>query len=402
MQITVCGGGNLGHVLAGQLSCRAEFRVHVLLSRPDDVPRWHDRVGNVRGISVSGPTHKVYGKPDLVTSDPRQAIPGSGIIVVVLPAFLHREMLRRVAPFVDSAALVGAIPAQGGFQWHAARAFAECNEKPTVGRFGEDGRRLFGFRKSPWTCRIETYGRRVKILAGRTDLGVSTLPETLSAALAVDLSELFRLPLTPLPAFLDITLSAANQILHPGILYGLLADWDGAPFAEPPLAYEDTSAATAAVLQALSDELQSIRAALQRNLPDLDLSVVRPLDEEIRRACPGQIADERTLRSVIASNRSLFGLRIPTRKVAGGFLPDYTARYFTEDIPFGLCVLRGIAELAEVSTPRMDEVLIWAQDRMEKDYLRAGSLSGSDVSASGAPQAHGIDSLDQLLGAGPC
>ena len=59
--------------------------------------------------------------------------------------------------------------------------------------------------------------------------------------------------------------------------------------------------------------------------------------------------------------------------------PDFKNRYFTEDLPCGMIVIRGIAELAGVATPMMDEIILWCQSHMGKEYLKDGKVKGKDV-----------------------
>ncbi len=40
----------------------------------------------------------------------------------------------------------------------------------------------------------------------------------------------------------------------------------------------------------------------------------------------------------------------------GKFVPNFKFRYLFEDIPFGLAVIKGIGDLAEVKTPHIDKV----------------------------------------------
>ena len=40
----------------------------------------------------------------------------------------------------------------------------------------------------------------------------------------------------------------------------------------------------------------------------------------------------------------------------GKFVPNFKFRYLFEDVPFGLAVIKGIADLAEVKTPNVDKV----------------------------------------------
>jgi hypothetical protein len=121
------------------------------------------------------------------------------------------------------------------------------------------------------------------------------------------------------------------------------------------------------------------------------------LHDWLRRAYPEDIADGTTLRTALVSNRAYQGLRLPARRAAGGgYQVDYNARYLTEDVPFGLVVVRGIAQLAGVPTPALDEVIRWAESRTGRRYLMNDLLAGPDVAGSRAPQAYGIDSLDAL------
>jgi hypothetical protein len=80
------------------------------------------------------------------------------------------------------------------------------------------------------------------------------------------------------------------------------------------------------------------------------------------------------------------------REVAPGrFVPDFSARYLTEDVPFGLAVSRAIAAMAGVGTPAMDQVIAWAGEQLGKDYL------GRDASLGRIPQKYGLDNLERLL-----
>ena len=63
----------------------------------------------------------------------------------------------------------------------------------------------------------------------------------------------------------------------------------------------------------------------------------------------------------------------------------------------GLVVTRGIAELAGVSTPHMDEVIIWCQEMIGKEYLVNGKLAGADLHSTRAPQHYGYTDLDTFM-----
>lgn len=47
------------------------------------------------------------------------------------------------------------------------------------------------------------------------------------------------------------------------------------------------------------------------------------------------------------------------------FKVDYTNRYFTEDVPYGLLIIKSLGLLLEEETPMIDRVILWMQKRWE-------------------------------------
>ena len=82
------------------------------------------------------------------------------------------------------------------------------------------------------------------------------------------------------------------------------------------------------------------------------------------------------------------------KKVKGGYVPDFTSRYLTEDVPYMLVVHKGLAEMVGVSMPKIDMLLKWCQKVMEKEYLVGGGLKGRDIGESRAPQRFGYHDFE--------
>merc|ERR1712178_73035 len=101
----------------------------------------------------------------------------------------------------------------------------------------------------------------------------------------------------------------------------------------------------------------------------------------------GQIADTSALSKCFNTNDGFKGFRCPMKAVEGskGFEPDFTNRYFTEDIPEGVAMYKGIADLAGVETPVLDEIVCFFQTFMGKEYIKDGKLVGKDVSETKSP-----------------
>ena len=132
------------------------------------------------------------------------------------------------------------------------------------------------------------------------------------------------------------------------------------------LFYQSVDAKIAEILQRMSDEIQSLRAAIEERYPGLQLASVHPIKEWLLRSYMASIADGKSLQSCFASNQSYTGLLAPMQKTAIGLIPDFKARYLSEDVPFNLLVTRGLAELTDVSTPVIDQVVDWARNSPEK------------------------------------
>ena len=128
-------------------------------------------------------------------------------------------------------------------------------------------------------------------------------------------------------------------------------------------------------------------------------SQVVPMLEWDLRCYPNDIADKTNMYTALRTNAAYQGLKHPMKEINDGkFVPDFQHRYLTEDIPYGLAVIRGIAEIAGVKTPNIDKVLLWAQERVGKKYLEEGQLKGADVASTRAPQRYGLFTLKDVMG----
>jgi hypothetical protein len=392
MQITICGGGNAAHTSTGLLAAREEHVVNVYLSLADEAELWQAGVASQGGMQVFRQGDTITGMPQEISSEPAKVIPGSQLVLLALPSFAHEAVLGEIAPYLEEGTLVGALAARGSYDLCTRDVLKSKADAVTV----------FGLQTLPWACRIKKYGRQVEILGTKAAIEFATCPPEQADDLASFLSLQLGVPLSPMGSFLSLTLAGTGQIIHPGVMFGLFGNWDGKPFDEAPLFYQGIDAYTAEVLQKLSDEIQIIRAAFEERYPHIYLSSVRSLADWLCHSYADEIEDTSSLRTYFVTNRSYAGLKVPMRSINGGLVPDFQARYLSEDVPFALLATRGIAELAGVPTPTMDEVIIWAQERLGKKYLVDGKVAGRDVKTSRAPQRYGFRDLDSMINAMFC
>ena len=387
-KLTICGGGNAAHVLMA-LAGHAGWEVDVFAPLAGEAQRLETGLA-VRGdiVARSG-QQAIVGQVRRISPEAAEVIPGSELVLLALPAFAHGQILRAIAEFLEPGAAIGALPARGGFD-HQVNSLLDV---------AGANLRFFGLQTLPWACRIVTYGQEVDILGTKQVVDLAAFPGKEAPALAARLDSLLGLAISPVSSFLTLTLANTGQLIHPGIMYGLGRGREEAVFsqAEIPLFYQGIDQSTAELLQALSDEVQVLVHTMVGQVPGLAPQAVMPLQQWLLRAYPNDIVDGATLRQAFVTNRAYAGLKIPTRPIGPDtFAIDFTARYLAEDVPFGLVVLRGLAELADVPLPALEAVISWAQERLGKQYLVDGRLTGLHLAESRAPQVYGIKTLAQL------
>jgi hypothetical protein len=388
--LTVCGGGNASHVLIA-LAAHAGWDVDVFAPLADEAERIRAGVEARGSLAVLTDGQVLSGRPRRVSAEPADVIPGADLVLLALPAFAHGATLHAMADYLAPGTTIGVFPARSGFDY-------QIREVLDVERLSLT---YFGLQTLPWACRIKVYGQEAEILGTKAEVDFAVFPQDQVGVVIRQLAFIPGVTFKPVGSFLALTLANTGQLIHPGIMYGLCHGKESDEFSEDeiPLFYQNVDEHTAAVLQALSDEVQAVADALAERLPQFDRKHVISLHEWVLRAYPDDIQDKSTLRSAFVTNHAYTGLRLPVRPADGDparFTVNFAARYLSEDVPFGLIVLRGIAELAGVSTPELDRVIHWAQARLGRSYLVDGGLCGADLHETRAPHRYGIQNLEQL------
>lgn len=380
-KITICGGGNGAQTLLPIAACNLGCAVDLYVPFGDEAARLAAGIAAQGGLEVYGAV-QARAWPRRVSADPAEVIPGSALVVLVLPAFAHEPTINQIAPYLDEGAWIGAIPARSGFDYCAAHVLAKAG-RPDI--------RLFGLQTLPWACRIQEYGQSVHVLGVKESVDAASRPAARIGEIVPVLERMLGLHIGVAASLMGLTLANTGQIIHPGIMYGLFAAWDGSPFGREavPLFYQGLNDEGARTLAGLDDDVQAICHRLEHAL---DLAAVRRLEAWLHHSYGTAIADRSSLHRAFVTNRAYAGLKAPVREIdAGRYVPDFHARYLAEDVPFGLAVSRAIGHLAGASTPAMDRVIAWAGGHLGHDYL------AHDAHQARIPQRYGLDTLDRLI-----
>ena len=324
--ICICGGGALGLVVASVLSHTREVAVRVLTAHPQ---QWSK---SIETIDSAG---KIYqGELERVSDRAEDVIPQSDIVLLCLPGFLIEKSLRQIAPFVTNQA-IGSIVSSTGFFFQAHRIFASSVS-------------LFGFQRVPYIARVREYGHSADLLGYKQQLYMATenLPKDFEAMWA----EWLQTPIAHLSNYLEASLSNSNPLLHPARLYGMWHEWSGEAYKDQTLFYAEWDEYSSEVYITMDEEFQKLCCKVGVKIPSV-LDYYESTDA---------ISLTRKLRSIAAFQT----IKAPMKKTENGFVPDFESRYFTEDFPYGLQIVKDLAQTHQIETPVIDRVLLWGNSKI--------------------------------------
>lgn len=324
--ITICGGGSLAHVCAGMLSSQPGVTVNIFTQQPD---RWSHQ------LEITDPDGKVVrGKLDTISSNPAEALDGAQIILLCLPGFAIDSTLEKIKPHIGDA-VVGSIVCSTGFFFSAHRILGE-------------NARLFGFQRVPYIARTVEYGHSANLLGYKPQLAIAV--ENVSN---VDnfrkLSEtLWNTPVKLLGSHFEASLTNSNPILHTSRLYTMWKDWNGQACKSNTLFYRDWTVEASQMLIDMDAEFMQLLDVL----PVTNGAIPSVLEYY-------ESHDAESLTRKISGIPAFQNIASPMIQNPDGWVPDFKSRYFTEDFPYGLAIIRRLAHEKEIECPNIDKVYDW-------------------------------------------
>lgn len=321
--ICICGGGALGLVVASVLSNTRQLTVHMLTARPQ---KWSHTIESVDNEG------KIFqGVLDKISSDPADVIPRSDIVLLCLPGFLIEQTLKQIKPYITKQA-IGSIVSSTGFFFRAH----EILDKETS---------LFGFQRVPYIARVEEYGYRAALLGYKKQLYMAC------ENMPVDFIELWsawlKTPISPLQSYLEASLSNSNPLLHPARLYGMWHNWEGQAYPKQELFYAQWDKYSSEIYIAMDNEFQQLCKKLN--------VYVQPVLEHY------ESMDVESLTRKLNSIEAFKTILAPMTRTEEGWIPDFKSRYFTEDFPYGLQLIKDLTVKCNIETPTIDKVLAWGK-----------------------------------------
>lgn len=329
----ICGGGSLGHVIAGYLGANADVRVSMLTQRPQ---LWKN------DIEVHTPEQTIiHGHIHTISSNPEEVIPQANIILLCLPGFAIKQQLQLIKPYVKSTTFVGSVFSSTGFFFNAMEILNE--DVP-----------LWGFQRVPFICRTREYGQSANLLGYKSNLNIAVERTDEKEDFRLLIEELFNTPVSLLNNFYEATLTNSNPLLHTSRLYTMFgASNEGRTFPRMILFYEEWTEEAAQLLIDMDEEF----FRLLEVLPVKPNYLPRILEYY-------ESHDAHSLAQKLSSIQGFKGITSPMKQTAQGWIPDFASRYFTEDFPYGLHFIWQLAKEKGIATPKIDMVYQWGMSKI--------------------------------------
>jgi hypothetical protein len=388
-KVCIVGGGNAAQAFAAILPNKG-VSCNMWCGFGDEAERINKGVSEQGGMKVHWADDSVImGKPDKISKDPADVVPECNVLIMPLPSFAYPSVFEQLKPHLKPGTYVGITPGQGGFDWVARNVLGEELMKSL---------NLFAIMPMPLNCRITDFGKQVHVQVLKKKYKVGALPASATDNCCKIVSHIFSAQAEGLGHLLAATMYPINAIIHPQRTYEICQKWrpGGKPLPENPLFYESMNTASAGLMDLVNTELQMIGEVItEKSGVKLDIPHIKDF---LGWVYEDDKPDLTSTASFFATAPAYKGFRSPLKQVEGGFEPDFANRYFTEDIPLGLCIYKGIADIVDFDTPVLDMIVYWAQGHMKKEYIVAGKLTGKDVGETNAPQRFNVNTLDMLLG----
>jgi len=334
-KICLCGGGSLGHVIAGWLSSKGKAEVSILTGSPD---RWN------KEINVFLPESEVLtGHLTSVSGNPEEVISDADVVLFCYPGFMIASELERIKPFLKQDAYVGSVFSSTGFFFEALRILSPSQP-------------LWGFQRVPFICRVQEYGSSARLLGYKPcyHIAVENVPDEQKRKFADMISEWFERPVHLLKNYYEASLTNSNPLLHTSRLYTMFGrENEGRVYPRMINFYEDWTVEAADVLIKMDREFFE----LLKVLPVTE-GYLPPILEYY------ESHDAQSLADKLSSIAGFKGITSPMIQTEEGWIPDFKSRYFTEDFPYGLKYIWQLAHTYNISTPVIDEVYQWGISKL--------------------------------------
>ncbi len=366
MNVTIIGGGNIGMCLLGEISRVKGYDVTICASRPEEFAERIYIVDDEKNLTYLSGSYTVTDNMEIAVSD-------ADVTICTLPSFLRKHMVSVIKNHVKTGSFLGFFPGYGGAEFY-------CDDllKKNV--------TIFALQKVPYVARTKERGKIAGLLSKKNILYVGAIPQRKTNEIATIIEDMLLVKCERLNNYMEATLLPGNPLLHTSGSYVYLKDYKERTFFPEQIYYYQTwTDEMSQVICDFSDEMM----AVCEKIP-IELSGVQSIQKYYESPTPQKLTKK------FHSIPSFYPLTLPMIKEEKGFRPDFSSRFYTEDFPFGVCIIKALALLADVETPTIDTILEWYTRMTGKQYFVNSNEYGKDIDETAIPQLYGIKNIEDL------
>lgn len=330
---SIIGAGNGGQALAGHLGMIG-YEVNIY----DPFDEVINVIKEQGGIKIGG-IEEGFGKVKLATTDIKEAIEGTDIIMVINPSIYHRSIAEKCAPYIKKEQIVFLHPGAtfGAFAFKKALEDFGFKEDITI---AESNTLIYAVR-SPEAGKADILGKKNRIL-------VSALPANKTDEVVKLLKEVYE-EVEATKNVLATSIDNTNPVVHcaPTIFSASWIESD----EEWYFYHNAISETVGKFVQKIDDERLEIGRTLGLVENEDLFPVIKQYEIEYN-------VKKDTISEAVKNTEAYKDLKGPK---------SLYVRYLLEDIPMGLIPLASIGKLLGVKTEYMDITIKIAEMLLEKD-----------------------------------
>ena len=396
--LVICGGGNSAHTLIPLLK-DSIFNVFIYTSKPNKWSNqidleWHNPKGEVIG-SFSGSILKA-------SDNPAELFPEADYVIFCMPVYQYRVALHNIAPFISKSktVFVGTLYGQGGWNWMVDEIKRKFNLNNLV---------TFAFGLIPWVSRLVEYGHSGITYGCKTLNCAAVSPRSYFKQVDEEFFEQIcyrwfgKGEVEESDNFISLTLSVDNQIIHTARCCGLYEVY-GRTWKtknEVPWFYRDFDEVSAHLMEGLDNDYSKVRNKIKACFPEKRFTYM--LDYLALDFFSYQCHSE-DVKDSILSSQTLCAIATPViQNTEGTWEIDRNHRFFLDDIFYGICIAKWMAEQLNIETPTIDHILNWAQKVRGEviiDNENKLIMDSPDLTVplkSGIPTVYGYKTIDDCI-----
>ena len=275
--------------------------------------------------------------------------------------------MKKILPFLHKELLICFIPGIGPSQFIANKYLKNY--------------KVICLERVPYIVRAEN--ERVKITGDRKIIKYALLNEKNNFD---DLIKLMFGKDVQKINYSSVTLTSSNAILHTTRMFSLFKNKNKV-YGSEIYFYSDWNEESSKIFQQCDNEIMKICKELKNN---------KIIDEEITSLMKYYESEtSQQLTQKLRNIEALKNIRLPMLKIGENqYILDKKVRFLTEDIPFGLLMFKGLAEILEIETQSIDKVITWAQEILGEEYIKNHKIV--KFKNTGCPQNFGIFTIEDL------